>query len=291
MKLIATILLVVLMACRVGAAPDATQFQKQPAPAGVLLQMKKDGQSVLFQQVDAGPKQGELFCHIYTVDKNYFLNVFRLDGTGAFQSLNLISLGDTPHSAQLDISFMWLQPKHQHGPILRLFDQDFPGEWDQSDELLVFRDGFEGRVVQQGEYLTKIIGGTAINPSFDSYDERGLLIVHLWEVYETQLQSHVLLHWNGQGFAERKPPSYLIISPLFKTYAAAKDYLKSPKLRASDQIIAKPPLQPTRYYQEKGLMPGRVVAILRYLESPAEAQEVSALLHKQGVACSVLRFY
>lgn len=196
MRLVFVVLLVFSMALRSEATPIA--------PANVLSQMKDGGRSVRFQQIDIGPGQGQMFCHIYTLDKNYFLDLFRPHGEEKFQCLNSVDLDKTPHSEQLSVSFLWLQPKHYRGPILQLYDQDFPGEWDGSHDLLVFPDGFKGRVIQQ-KFLEKFIGGTAINPSFDSYDERGLLVVNLWEVYEARLVSHVRLFWNGQGFVERKP--------------------------------------------------------------------------------------
>ena len=120
---------------------DASQFRARVAPANVLSQMKSDGHSVHFQQIDIGPGQGQMFGHIYTVDKNYFLDLFRPAGEDKFKRLNSVNLGETPYSTQLDISFMWLQPKHYSGPILRLYDQDFPGEWDASDTLIVLPDG------------------------------------------------------------------------------------------------------------------------------------------------------
>ena len=289
MKFITAALLVFLMALSVEAATAALQRGAQFPPVGVLSQMKDGGSSVRFQKIDTGQGQGELFCYLYKVGNNYFLNLFRLTGAENFHSLNVVDLGDTPHSNALDISFKWLQPKHYRSPILFLYDRDFPGEWDGSWHLLAFPDGFEGRVVQQ-TFLEKFIGGTAINPSFDSYDERGLLVINLWDVYEGQVYSHLRLFWNGQGFGERKP-RYAIVSPLFKTYVEAQNFLTRPILQASDQVMKKPFVHPSRYYEAKGLKPNYLVAILRYLDLPTDAEKVAAAMHQQNIPCSVLRLY
>lgn len=281
MRLVIVVLLIFSMALRSEAAPIA--------PANVLSQMKDGGHSVRFQQIDIGPGQGQMLCHIYTIDKNYFLDLFRPNSEEKFQRLNSVDLGPTPHSEQLTVSFMWLQPKHYRGPILRLYDQDFPGEWDGSWNLLVFPDGFEGRVVQQN-FLEKFIGGTAINPSFDSYDERGLLVVNSWEVYETRVVSRVCLFWNGQGFVERKP-RYAIVSPLFKTYAEAQDFLGRPAIQSSDLVLKKPLIHPSRYYEARGLKPGYLVVVLGYFQLPIDAEKIAEMVHQEGIPCSMLRLY
>lgn len=289
MKLAIIAFVTFLMASRSEAAPDSLQFGARVAPASVLSQMKDDGRSVRFQQIDVGLGAGEIFCHIYAVNKNYFFDLFRPDGVEKFHRLNSVDLGKTPHSKQLDVSFMWLQPNHYRGPILRLYDQDFPGEWDSRHDLLVFPDGFEGRVVREN-FLEKFIGGTAINPSFDSYDERGLLVINQWEVYETQVTSRVCLFWNGGGFVERKP-RYAIISPLFKTYSEVKDFLSKPTIQSSDQIMKKPLVHPSRYYKAKGLKSGYLVVILGYLQLQSDAKKVADEMHQKNIQCSVLRLY
>ena len=149
MKFSLTAVLILLWTVRAPAAPRDPRFMRQPAPANVLAQMKPDAQSVLFQQVNVGAGESELFCHIYLAGETYSLDLFRPDGAKSFRRFNSINLGATPHSTALEVTFLWLQPKHRQGPILKLYDQDFPGEWDGSTDLIVLPDGWEGRAVQQ----------------------------------------------------------------------------------------------------------------------------------------------
>ncbi len=288
MKFIVAAFLLLLVCARVCAAPRDPKFQRRPAPANVLSQLQAGAHSVLFQQVDVGAGEPELFCHLYTRGATYFLDLLRPAGADALRPFRSIDLGNTPHSMALEIRFLWLQPKHRCGPILQLYDRDLPGEWDGSYDLIVLPDGWQGRDVQQ-QFLEKYIGGTAINPSFDSYDARGLLIVHLWEVYEAQLQSHVQLFWNGRNFVER-PPRFAVIGPL-PDYARAKEFVQSPAVRGAKYVFSKPLLHPSRNYAQKGVAPGRVVVVLNALSSQSEAEAVAAGVRKQGIACSVLRLY
>lgn len=288
MRLAMVALLVLLMALSVGAAPDGVSLDARAAPEEVLSQMKDGGRSVLFQEVDMGPGQSDIFCHVYMVGKSYLFDVFRFDGPGAFHRLNSVALGDAPHSGALDVSFMWLQPKHWHGPILLLHDRDVPGDWDGSWDLLVFPDGLAGRVVQQ-TFLEAVMLGRSINPTFDLYDERGLLIVTTWDGYEGRGWG-TLLHWNGHGFAERKA-RYVLIGPLFKTHAQAQAFLDSHIAQISDWPYEKPPVDPSRYYKEKGLKSGLLVIALGYFGFRKDADKAADEMRQKDISCSVLRLY
>lgn len=288
MRLAIVALLVYSTAMCVGAAPAVMQFEAQTAPANVLAQMKDGGHSVRFQQVDMGPGQRELFCHIYTVGKRYFLDVFTANSTATFQRLNSVDLGDTPHSEALDVSFMWLQPKHWHGPILLLHDRDLPGEWDGSRDLFVFPDGFEGRVVQQ-TFLEVVALGTSINPTFDLYDERGLLIVTSWNGHEGQAWG-TLLYWNGHGFAARKA-RYALIGPLFKTHAQAQTFFDNHITQITDWPYEKPPVYPSRYYKDKGIKSGLLVVVLGSFGLQKDADKAADEMRQKDISCSVLRLY
>lgn len=138
--------------------------------------MPPNAKSIYFQRVDIGPGIDTVYCHLYKIGKGYFFDVFRPSGNNSYRRLCSVQLGDTPHSKALDISFRWLQPKHYQGPILLLHDCDMPGRWDENYDVIVFPDGFSGRVVHQS-FTGVVVGSWAINSTFDSYDARGLLVV------------------------------------------------------------------------------------------------------------------
>ena len=114
--------------------------------------------------------------------------------------------------------------------------------------------------------------------------------MHLWEVYEAQLQSHIQLFWSGRNFAER-PPRFAVIGPLFPDYARAKAFAKSPALRAAKTIFSKPLIHPSRYYAQKGVAPGKIVVVLNLLQTQGQADAVVAAVREQGIACDALRLY